>query len=178
MGDCNLGEKSLPKWHELQHGEFMMSKFVVGWGELTHALVPWRQGFRHPTRNECMGWFAQICQPHVTLVAYKPGSVPKHMYSSHQSKEIVKEQCRYMRGGDLLVHTQMYNRLVLDPRLPNSPTANRFGTSKQWLPQHPPTLVTRHLKHTTYLIQRTTHRLMYTTTNPLTILHINHFDNS
>ena len=22
--------------------------------------VPWRQGFRHPTRNECMGWFAQI----------------------------------------------------------------------------------------------------------------------
>ena len=23
-------------------------------------MVPWRQGFRHPTRKECMGWFAQI----------------------------------------------------------------------------------------------------------------------
>ena len=29
-------------------------------GEPTHTLAPWRQGFRHPTRNECMGWFAQI----------------------------------------------------------------------------------------------------------------------
>ena len=32
---------------------------VKGWGETTRTLVPWRQGFRHPTRNECMGWFAQ-----------------------------------------------------------------------------------------------------------------------
>jgi hypothetical protein len=31
-----------------------------GWGEPTRTLVPWRQGFRHPKRNECMGWFAQI----------------------------------------------------------------------------------------------------------------------
>ena len=31
-----------------------------GWGESTRTLVPWRQGFRHPTKNECMGWFAQI----------------------------------------------------------------------------------------------------------------------
>ena len=31
-----------------------------GWGEPTLTLVPWRQGFRHPTRNECMGGFAQI----------------------------------------------------------------------------------------------------------------------
>ena len=31
-----------------------------GWGEPTRTLVPWRQGFRHSTRNECMGWFAQI----------------------------------------------------------------------------------------------------------------------
>ena len=30
------------------------------WGEPTCTLVPWRQGFRHPTRNECMGLFAQI----------------------------------------------------------------------------------------------------------------------
>ena len=30
------------------------------WGETTRTLVPWRQGFRHPTRNECMGYFAQI----------------------------------------------------------------------------------------------------------------------
>ena len=31
-----------------------------GRGEPTRAVVPWRQGFRHPTRNECMGWFTQI----------------------------------------------------------------------------------------------------------------------
>ena len=30
------------------------------WGEPTRTVVPWRQGFRHSTRNECMGWFAQI----------------------------------------------------------------------------------------------------------------------
>jgi hypothetical protein len=32
----------------------------LGWGISTRTLVPWKQGFRHPTRNECMGWFAQI----------------------------------------------------------------------------------------------------------------------
>jgi hypothetical protein len=26
-----------------------------GWGEPTYTLVSWRQGFRHPARNECMG---------------------------------------------------------------------------------------------------------------------------
>ena len=31
-----------------------------GWGETTHTLLPWRQGFRHPTRNKCMGRFTQI----------------------------------------------------------------------------------------------------------------------
>ena len=31
-----------------------------GWGEMTRTLVPWRQEFRHPTRNEYMGWFTQI----------------------------------------------------------------------------------------------------------------------
>jgi hypothetical protein len=30
------------------------------WGEPTYTLVSWMQGFRHPTRNEYMGWFAQI----------------------------------------------------------------------------------------------------------------------
>ena len=34
-----------------------------GRGEPTHTLFPWRQGCRHPTRNECMGWFAQIDRP-------------------------------------------------------------------------------------------------------------------
>ena len=34
--------------------------FPAGWGEPTYTLVPWRQGFRHPTRSECMGSFAQI----------------------------------------------------------------------------------------------------------------------
>ena len=32
---------------------------LYGWGEPTGTLVPWRQGFRHPTKNECMSWFAQ-----------------------------------------------------------------------------------------------------------------------
>ena len=30
------------------------------WGEPTRTLVPWRQGFGHPIRNQCTGWFAQI----------------------------------------------------------------------------------------------------------------------
>ena len=29
-------------------------------GETTYTLVPWRQKFKHPTRNERMGWFAQV----------------------------------------------------------------------------------------------------------------------
>ena len=39
-------------------GMFPISK--CGWAKPTRTMVPWRQGFRHPTRNECMGWFAQI----------------------------------------------------------------------------------------------------------------------
>ena len=27
------------------------------WGKPTRTMIPWRQGFRHPTRNKCMGWF-------------------------------------------------------------------------------------------------------------------------
>ena len=34
-------------------------------GEPTCTLVHWRQGFRHPTGHECMGWFAQIIQSSV-----------------------------------------------------------------------------------------------------------------
>ena len=33
---------------------------MVGWGKPTRTLVLWRQGFRLPTRNECMNWFVQI----------------------------------------------------------------------------------------------------------------------
>ena len=33
---------------------------IQGWDKTTGTLVPWRQGFRHPTRNEYMGWFARI----------------------------------------------------------------------------------------------------------------------
>ena len=32
----------------------------IGWDKPTCTLVSWKQGFRHPTRNKCMGWFAQI----------------------------------------------------------------------------------------------------------------------
>ena len=31
-----------------------------GWGKTTRTLAPLRQVVRYPTRNECMGWFAQI----------------------------------------------------------------------------------------------------------------------
>ena len=34
-----------------------------GWGKPTRTLVSWRQGFRHPTRSECMSWSAQILKP-------------------------------------------------------------------------------------------------------------------
>ena len=39
----------------------------LGWGEPTRTLVLWRQGFRHSTRNECLGWFAQIVLSLITL---------------------------------------------------------------------------------------------------------------
>ena len=49
------------KWGSLIRNRFWRWLFgKLGWGETTRTLVPWRGGFRHPTRNECMGWFAQI----------------------------------------------------------------------------------------------------------------------
>ena len=44
----------------------MAGMLPTSWGEPTRTLVPWRQGFSHPTRNECMDWFAQI-------TSYLPG---------------------------------------------------------------------------------------------------------
>ena len=29
-----------------------------GWSEITRTLVPWRQGYNHPIKNRCLGWFA------------------------------------------------------------------------------------------------------------------------
>ena len=29
-----------------------------GWGETTRTLVPWKHDCNHPTKNQCMGWFA------------------------------------------------------------------------------------------------------------------------
>ena len=42
-----------------------VSKWLHGWGKPNRTLVPWRQRFRRPTRNECMGWFAQIKLHHI-----------------------------------------------------------------------------------------------------------------
>ena len=39
-----------------------------GWGETTCTLVPWRQGFRQPTKKACMGWFAQIVHNDMTEI--------------------------------------------------------------------------------------------------------------
>ena len=38
-----------------------------GWGEPPYTLVLWRQGFKHPTRNECIGWFTHILQEPMML---------------------------------------------------------------------------------------------------------------
>jgi hypothetical protein len=38
-------------------------------GKPTCTLVPWRQGFKHPTKNECMGWFAQISSTHPNFLS-------------------------------------------------------------------------------------------------------------
>ena len=42
----------------LAHGEVALSKLNLalweGWGKPARTLVSWRQGFKHPTKNECM----------------------------------------------------------------------------------------------------------------------------
>ena len=38
----------------------MLNPSLLSWGEPTRTLVSWRQGFRHSTRSECMGWLARI----------------------------------------------------------------------------------------------------------------------
>ena len=42
-----------------------VNTILNGWGEPTRTLVPWRQEFGHPTRNECMDWFVQIILNHI-----------------------------------------------------------------------------------------------------------------
>jgi hypothetical protein len=34
--------------------EILVWSWHDGWDKLTHTLVPWRQEFRHPTRNKCI----------------------------------------------------------------------------------------------------------------------------
>jgi hypothetical protein len=48
---CYHSERTLIYMHRAMGRE--------GWGRPTPTLVPWRQGFRHPTRNECRCWSAQ-----------------------------------------------------------------------------------------------------------------------
>ena len=49
---------------DFKKNERSLKTLDLGWGEPTRTLVSWRQGFRHPTRNKCMGWFAQILELH------------------------------------------------------------------------------------------------------------------
>jgi hypothetical protein len=51
-------------WNKSCDHEVVRPKRSVqrGWGELTCTLVSWRQGFKHPTRNEYIGWFSEIVQ--------------------------------------------------------------------------------------------------------------------
>ena len=64
---------------------------LLGWGKPTHTMVPWRQGFRHPTRNECMGWFAQIALLAMCLCCGEACA----------SSELCKLDCK-RRDGDIL----------------------------------------------------------------------------
>ena len=68
-----------------------------GWGELTSTLVPWMQGFRHPTRNECMGWFAQIQTQlvHMELVVRSPCSSRGALSNDHCGLDF----CMWLVGG-------------------------------------------------------------------------------
>ena len=45
---------------EINERQFKETHVTEGWDEPTRMLLPWSQGFGHPTRNECMGWFTQI----------------------------------------------------------------------------------------------------------------------
>ena len=56
LGRTNLYTGSLEArvlWESSQHS---IKSFLQGWGEPTRTLVPWRQGFRHPTRSRAMLW--------------------------------------------------------------------------------------------------------------------------
>ena len=67
-----------------------------GWVETTRTLVPWRQGYGHPTRNKCMGWFAQI---HL----YEQGSPPTLSKVKKQSIILERERERDFFGVDNLI---------------------------------------------------------------------------
>ena len=45
-------------WWTLTHDERSHPSWRLRQNNL--SLIPWKQRFRHPTRNECMGWFVQI----------------------------------------------------------------------------------------------------------------------
>ena len=55
---CNRMTQKMPKWVGTNKGS--NTSYMLGWGEPIHTLVSWRQGFKHSTKNECMGWFVQI----------------------------------------------------------------------------------------------------------------------
>ena len=64
----------------------MHFSYQEGWGEPTCTLGPWKQGFRHPTRNECMSWFTQIYQEGLFLLL-RPTIDPIVTSRKHCEKE-------------------------------------------------------------------------------------------
>ena len=52
---------------------------MKGWGETTRTLISWRQGFRHPSRNECLGWLPKLSRKShrvIGLTVHQVGSEP------------------------------------------------------------------------------------------------------
>ena len=49
-------------WH-CAHVHFQLTMMVM--------IQAWRQGFRHPTRHECIGWFAQIHDTYAPQLHWK-----------------------------------------------------------------------------------------------------------
>lgn len=58
---CSNLEGKISPWIGVNGLTFpCVGRSLMAWAEPTRTLVLWSQGFKHPARNECMGWFTQI----------------------------------------------------------------------------------------------------------------------
>ena len=83
----------------------------VAWtNQPVHVLVPWRQGFKHPTRNKCMGWFAQIswnlgikvaAQHYIAAVIVAPPIIDDEKTPCSQQTRVWYKRWRILTGFNL-----------------------------------------------------------------------------